>query len=145
MRMHLITVGEPKLEYAKIGWDEYFGRLGRYHQLKITRVRDSEPLQEGKAILTAAKNAYLMPLDLGGKQFTSPELCQHLEHLALHGKSDIALVIGSSTGLSLEVKQKADLLWSLSKLTFPHDLAMVMMLESLYRASTIARGEPYHK
>jgi 23S rRNA (pseudouridine1915-N3)-methyltransferase len=143
--MHLITVGEPKLEYAKIAWDEYFGRLGRYHQLKVTRVRDSEPLQEGKAILTAAKNAYLMPLDLAGKQFTSPELSQHLEYLALHGKSEVAFIIGSSTGLSAEVKQKADQLWSLSKLTFPHDLAMVMMLEGLYRAATIARGEPYHK
>jgi 23S rRNA (pseudouridine1915-N3)-methyltransferase len=145
MRFHFITVGSPKLSYAKAGWEEYFSRLGRYHTLKVTRVKDSEPLGEGKLILEAAKNAHLMPLDPRGKQFSSEELSAHLEKLALHSEGDVAFVIGGPTGLSDEVRARAGTLWSLSRLTLPHDLAMVVMLEALYRASTIARGEPYHK
>nr|WP_221277093.1 23S rRNA (pseudouridine(1915)-N(3))-methyltransferase RlmH [Deinobacterium chartae] len=143
--MHFITVGEPKLSYAKSGWEEYYGRLRRYHSLKVTRLRDLGPDLEGKAILRAAGNAHLMPLDPRGKQFTSEDLSRHLETLALHGTGEIALVIGGPVGLSDEVRAAAGTLWSLSKLTLPHDLAMVVMLEALYRASSIARGEPYHR
>lgn len=145
MRLHLITVGEAKLKYAKEGWTEYYTRLSRYHQLKVTRIRDSDPVREGKQILESAKQAYLMPLDPKGVQLTSEALSGHLDRLAVSGRSDVAFVIGSSLGLSDEVRERAHFLWSLSYLTFPHDLAMVLMLEALYRASSISRGEPYHK
>jgi len=145
MRFHFITVGSPKLSYAKAGWDEYYTRLTRYHTLKLTRVKDSGPESEGKLILEAARGVHLMPLDPRGKQFSSEELSAHLEKLALHSEGDVAFVIGGPTGLSDEVRARAGTLWSLSRLTLPHDLAMVVMLEALYRASTISRGEPYHK
>lgn len=143
MRFHFITVGEPKLEYAKQGWDEYHQRLSRYHKVKTTRLKDkADPTQE---VLKAAGNAYLMLLDPRGKHLTSEELSAHIDQVGLSGHGEIAFVIGGPDGHSDELRKQAHFLWSMSKLTFPHDLAMVVMLEALYRASTISKGEPYHR
>lgn len=143
MKLHFITVGEPRLDYAKRGWDEYYQRLGRYHKIKTTRLKDkADPTQE---VVRAAGNAYLMLLDPRGRHLTSEELSARLDQVALSGHGEIALVIGGPDGHSDELREKAHFLWSMSKLTFPHDLAMVVMLEALYRASTISKGEPYHR
>lgn len=143
MRLHFITVGEPRLDYARKGWDEYHQRLTRYHKLKTTRLKDrSDPTQD---VLKAAGNAYLMLLDPRGKHLTSEELSVHIEQVGLSGNGEIALVIGGPDGHSDDLRDKAHFLWSMSKLTFPHDLAMVVMLEAIYRASTISKGEPYHR
>ena len=143
MRLHFITVGEPKLDYAKRGWDEYYKRLGRFHQLRVTRVDDKRA--NDSALLAAAGSAYIMPLDLKGQEFTSPQLADKLEGLATHGTSEIALIIGGPEGFGDAVRQRADTLWKLSSLTLPHDLAMVVMLEALYRAGTITAELPYHR
>jgi 23S rRNA (pseudouridine1915-N3)-methyltransferase len=145
MRLHLITVGEPRLAYARAGWDEYYTRLGRYHKPRVTRVPGSTPAREGAAILRAAGNAPLMALDPRGTQRTSEELSSFLDALALGGTGELALCIGGPDGLTDEVRAHAHTLWSLSRLTLPHDLAMVVTLEALYRAATISKGEPYHR
>lgn len=143
MKIHIVTIGEPKLAYAKAGWEEYFGRLKHYHTLRVTRVADKHAYDTGY-LLGACGNGYKVALAIGGKQFDSPELAAFLEKRALEGR-ELCFLIGGPEGLPQEVIERADFAWSLSKLTFPHDLAMVVLLETLYRASTITAGHPYHK
>lgn len=143
MKIHLITVGEPKLAYARAGWQEYLGRLKHYHSLRMTHVADKYAY-DSKHLLGVCGNGYKVALAIEGKQFSSPELADFLEKRALDGR-ELCLLIGGPEGLPEEVIQNADFAWSFSKLTFPHDLAMVVLLESLYRASTISAGQPYHK
>ncbi len=143
MKLHIITVGEPKLAYAKQGWQEYLGRLKHYHSLRITHIADKHAYDSAH-LLNACGNAYKVALVLEGKQLSSPELAEFLEKRALDGR-ELCLMIGGPEGLPKEVIARADFAWSFSKLTLPHDLAMVVLLESLYRASTISAGQPYHK
>lgn len=145
VKLHFVTVGEPKLAYARLGWDEYYGRLGRYHKPRVTRVPNSAPDKEGAAILRAVGSTPLVALDPRGRQMTSEELAAFLDRLAVSGVGDLALCVGGPDGLTDEVRGKAHTLWSLSKLTLPHDLAMIVMLEAVYRAATISAGEPYHR
>lgn len=143
MKFHFITVGEPKLAYARQGWDEYYKRLSRFHQLHVTRIDDRHA--DDTSLLHALGHSYAMPLDLTGKELTSPQLARRLDELATRGTSEITFIIGGPDGFGESVRQRADFLWKLSDLTLPHDLAMVVMLEALYRASTITAGLPYHR
>lgn len=141
--MHFITVGEPKLPYAREGWDEYYSRLSRFHKLEVTRVDDRRATDE--LLLAKAGTAFVVPLDLEGKELTSRELSKKLDSIAVNGVSSVAFIIGGPDGFGDAVRQKANFLWKLSDLTLPHDLAMVVMLEALYRASTISAGITYHR
>ncbi|HXR49509.1 MAG TPA: 23S rRNA (pseudouridine(1915)-N(3))-methyltransferase RlmH [Verrucomicrobiae bacterium] len=142
MKLHIITIGQPKLDYARSGWQEYEARLRHYHQFRVTHLPDKQ--NDTKHILEAAGSAYKVALEVTGQQFSSHDLALFLEKQALAGK-EATFIIGGPTGLPPEVLKAADLHWSLSQLTFPHDLAMVILLETLYRASTINAGHPYHK
>lgn len=143
--MHLITVGEPKLAYARAGWDEYAKRLRRYHKLQVSHVTGKTQAAESDAVQKAAGRAPLILLDPRGRQFTSEELSAHLDAQALSGVGELAFAIGGPDGHTDTLRAAAADLWSLGKLTLPHDLAMVVMIEALYRASTISAGEPYHR
>ena len=151
MKIHMVTVGTPKLEYAKLGCEMYATRLERFHKIRFSRVRDSKKSgevamnEEGNAILEAVGKAYLFALDPNGRQFETPALAQKLEILGVEGQGELAFCIGGDEGLSSAVKTRANELWSLSALTFPHDLAQLVLLEALYRASTISAGVKYHK
>jgi len=142
MKIHIITVGSPKLSYAKDGWQEYFQRLGHYHQLRVTHIADKH--NDTAHLLDAASNGYKVAMVIEGKQFSSPDLSAWLDKRALDGR-EICFIIGGPEGLPQEVIDASDYRWSLSQLTLPHDLAMVFLLETLYRASTISAGQPYHK
>lgn len=142
MKLHIITVGEPKLAYAKVGWQEYWNRLNHYHNLRVTHIADKH--NDAEHFLAAAANSYAIALEIEGHQFTSPELATFLEKRALDGR-EVSLLIGGPDGLPSEVRAKANYSWSFGKLTLPHDLAMVTLLETLYRASTISAGQPYHR
>lgn len=145
MRLHLITVGAPKLAYARAGVQEYAGRLERHFKLRLTHLSGSTPEKEGQAMLAAAGRAPLYALDPRGKGLTSPELAALLARSALHGEGELAFGIGGPDGHSDELRSAARGLIRLSELILPHDLAMVVTLEALYRAGTINRGEPYHR
>ena len=151
MRLHIITVGTPKLEYAKIGCQMYATRLERFHKIRFTRVKDSRKsgetamLEEGANILEAVGKAFLFALDPNGKQLETPILAQKLELLGVDGHGELAFCIGGDEGLSEIVRSRADFLWSLSRLTLPHDLAQLVLLEALYRASMVTAGIAYHK
>ncbi|HEY1063803.1 MAG TPA: 23S rRNA (pseudouridine(1915)-N(3))-methyltransferase RlmH [Candidatus Saccharimonadales bacterium] len=142
MKLHIITIGQPKLEYARQGWEEYWNRLKHYHDLRVSHILDKN--NDATHILEAAGNSYKIALEIEGKQFSSPELAKFLEKRALDGR-EISFTIGGPDGLPQAVRDAADLQWSFGGLTLPHDLAMVTLLEALYRASTINAGQPYHR
>jgi 23S rRNA (pseudouridine1915-N3)-methyltransferase len=143
MKLHIITIGKPKLEYAKLGWNEYFGRLERLHTVHVTQLSDKFAYDSAK-IREAQSSSYKVVLEIHGQQFTSEELAQQLDKLELMSK-EISFLIGGPEGLPADIREAANLQWSLGKHTLPHDLAMVNLLEALYRASTIKAGIPYHK
>jgi 23S rRNA (pseudouridine1915-N3)-methyltransferase len=142
MKLHIITVGQPKLEYARSGWEEYWQRLGRYHQLRLTHIPDRH--NDAEHLLAAARDSYAVVLAIEGRELSSPALAQFLDERAIAAR-EVSFIIGGPDGLPPAVLQAADYQWSLGRLTLPHDLAMVVLLEALYRASTINAGHPYHR
>lgn len=159
MNISIITVGKLKEKYLKLGIDEYLKRLSAYAKMEIIEVPDekapeelseTEMIQvkqkEGERILSKVHpDAHVIALAIEGKMKSSEELADSLDKLATYGKSKIAFVIGGSIGLSQEVLQRADEKLSFSKMTFPHQLMKLILLEQVYRAFRINRGEPYHK
>ncbi|WP_436374320.1 23S rRNA (pseudouridine(1915)-N(3))-methyltransferase RlmH [Cytobacillus sp. BC1816] len=159
MNISIITVGKLKEKYLKQGIDEYLKRLSAYAKMDIIEVPDekapeelseTEMIQvkqkEGERILAKVHpDAHVIALAIEGKMKSSEELADNLDKLATYGKSKIAFVIGGSLGLSQEVLQRADEKLSFSKMTFPHQLMKLILLEQVYRAFRINRGEPYHK
>ena len=141
MKLHIITIGAPKQAYAKAGWIEYWNRLGHYHQLRVTHIADKH--NDAAHLRTAIGQSYSIGLVIDAEQFSSPQLAQFLEKRALDGR-EVSFVIGGPDGIPSEVTAALNHVWSMSKLTFPHDLAMLVLLETLYRASTISAGLPYH-
>lgn len=159
MNISLITVGKIKEKYLKDAIDEYSKRLSRYCRLEVVEVPDEktpdnasekEELQikekEGDAILKHVKdNVFVIALAIDGKQLSSEELADYIKDLAVKGESNIAFVIGGSLGLSKAVLSRSNYKLSFSKMTFPHQLMRVILLEQVYRAYRIINGEPYHK
>lgn len=143
MKLHIITIGEPKLPYAREGWKEYLKRLGRYHEVRTTHLADKWA-HDTKHILQAAGNAYIVALVIDGKQLSSEALAAFMSDRAMDGR-EVCFIIGGPDGLPVDVIDQAAYSWSFSALTFPHDLAMVVLAEALYRASTIAASHPYHR
>jgi 23S rRNA (pseudouridine1915-N3)-methyltransferase len=143
MKIQLVTVGSPKLAYAKQGWDEYLKRLQRLHQVRVTRLPDKYAYDAAK-ILAQTAGTILVVLEIQGKGYSSEQLATFLQKRELESK-EISFLIGGPEGLPKAVRQAANYQWSLGPLTLPHDLAMVVTLEALYRASTINSGLPYHK
>ena len=159
IRITIVAVGKLKEKYWKDAISEYSKRLARYCSLNINEVPD-EPtpdnasdamedmirFKEGKKILDKIPSgAYRIILDLEGRDVSSEELSNVLEVLPVRGQSHIAFVIGGSLGLSKEVLKEADMRLSFSRLTFPHQLMRVILLEQIYRGFKIICGEPYHK
>lgn len=143
MKLHIVTIGRPKLPFAQSGWEEYIKRLGRFHQVKVSHLADRFA-NDSAAMLQAASKAYLVALVIEGEQTSSEALAKFLEERANDGK-ELCFVIGGPEGLPAAVIERADYKLSFSKLTFPHDLAMVILAEALYRASTINAQHPYHR
>lgn len=144
MKIHLVTIGKPKLAYAQSGWQEYVKRLGRYHDVRVSHLADRYADDSTKLLQTAGQ-AYLVALVIEGKrQFSSEELAVFIDQQAQSGR-ELCFMIGGPDGLPAEVIERAHVRWSFGRLTLPHDLAMVVLAEALYRASTIAAGHPYHR
>lgn len=159
MKITVITVGKIKEKYLKDAIAEYSKRLSRYCKLEILEVADektpdgaSEIVEEnirekeGERILKLIKeDAYVITLEISGKMLTSEELADRIETLGIQGKSHLVFVIGGSIGLGREVLRRSDYALRFSKMTFPHQLMRVILLEQIYRSYRIINGEPYHK
>lgn len=159
MKITVLTVGKIKEKYLRDAIAEYSKRLSRYAKLEIIEVADEKtPDNASETVETNIKNkeaerllkyirddAYLITLEIKGKQLTSEELAQKIDTLGVQGTSHIIFVIGGSLGLGEEVLKRSNYALSFSKMTFPHQLMRVVLLEQIYRSYRIMNGEPYHK
>ncbi len=155
MKFQFINIGKPHDEALKRAIDDFTKRVNNYYSaewLIIPPVKNAAALpeaelkkQEAKIILNKIKDDdFLMLLDETGKQLTSVELSNFIEQKINAGERTIVFLIGGAFGVSNEIKQRADFIWSLSKLVFPHGLARLILAEQVYRACTILRNEKYH-
>jgi 23S rRNA (pseudouridine1915-N3)-methyltransferase len=158
LTVEIVCVGGLKESYWRDACAEYCKRLTPWAKVHVTEIAEERcanpsPAQieavlaaEGTRILEALpEQAYVVALCIEGEQMTSQQLSEKISHVMLSGRSTIAFVIGGSFGLSLAVKNRALLRFSMSKLTFPHQLSRVMLLEQFYRAMSILMGGKYHK
>jgi 23S rRNA (pseudouridine1915-N3)-methyltransferase len=143
MKLQFVTIGKPKLHYAHLGWNEYMWRLEKFHKVSVKHLSDKYA-NDANHILAASEGSYRVAMVIEGTVLDSSHLATQLEKWELQGKP-VSILIGGPEGLPQAVIEAADYQWSLSPLTFPHDLAMLVTLEALYRASTIKAGVPYHK
>lgn len=159
INIQLIVLGKLKEKYMKDFASEYEKRLSGYCKLTVTelepvKLSDNPSEQEIKNALNKEtqmikgkipKNSYVFSMCIEGKQMSSEELSKKLEDIALTGKNNITFIIGSSFGLSDEIKQVSNYKFSMSKMTFPHKLARIMLTEQIYRAMSITNNGKYHK
>ncbi len=159
MNITIVSVGKLKEKYLKMGIDEYVKRLGGYAKIDLIEVPDEKaPEQlsdaemdivkkkEGERILSKiSPDTYVIALAINGKMRTSEQMAADLESLMTYGKSKIAFVIGGSLGLHDDVLKRADEQQSFGKMTLPHQLMKLVLVEQIYRSFRIMKGEPYHK
>lgn len=159
MNIKVVCVGRIKEKYIQDGIREFSKRLSRYCNLDIIEINDEKAPEnlsekemeivkskEGEKVLgKIPQNAYVISLVIEGKQLTSEDLAGQIENLMVSGTSDICFVIGGSLGLSNDVINRSNYKLSFSKMTFPHQLMRLILLEQIYRGFRIMKGEPYHK
>jgi len=159
MKITILSVGKVKEKFYRDAILEFSKRLSRYCKLEIIEVTDEKTQEdaseteikivkekEGERLLKNIKDdAYVVCLCIDGKQLDSEELSEKIEKLGVQGTSHICFIIGGSLGLSDEVVKRADYKLSFSRMTFPHQLMRVILLEQIYRAYRIMNNEPYHK
>lgn len=154
MKISIITVGKLKEKYLKQGIDEYLKRLSAYAKVEIIEVADEKAPEhlseaemeevkrkEGERILShLSEDTYIITLEISGRMLNSEQLAAKIDELGTYGKSKLAFIIGGSLGLSKQVQNRSDLALSFSKMTFPHQLMRLILLEQIYRAYRINRG-----
>ena len=159
MKITIVTVGKIKEKYLRDAIAEYTKRLSKYCKLEIVEVVDEKTPDNASSIVEnqirdkeaeriqkyLKDDAYVITLEIGGKMLDSVEFSKKIEHLGIQGKSHIIFVIGGSIGLGEEVLRRSDFAISFSKMTFPHQLMRVILLEQIYRGYRIMNHEPYHK
>ena len=145
IKLNLVCVGTLKETYWKEALAEYQKRLSRYATFSVIELKEKRTVEEeGKEILQKLRG-YAVAFDIGGKELSSEELAKLIDDKATAGTSEMTFVIGGSEGLSDEVKKAADLRFSMSPMTFTHQIARVLLTEQLYRAFQISTGGKYHK
>ena len=156
MKIKIIALGKIKEKFLKEGIDEFLKRLTPYASVEIVELSPIEIKdenltakvleQEGEKILAQIKqNSYVITLEICGKTFSSEQFSQKIEEIANQGYNEIVFVIGSSCGIAPSVSNRADLKLSMSKMTFLHQFARLLLVEQIYRAFKIQKGETYHK
>ena len=162
MNIEIICIGRLKERWLREAESEYLKRLAPYCKAAVTELGEARlpanagpaeeeavRVQEGKALLAAAEKhkgqAFVFALDMRGRQLASERFAEEIDRLMLGGRPSIVFLVGGSLGLPESVREKADAILSLSEMTFPHQLARVILLEQIYRSQKILRREPYHK
>jgi 23S rRNA (pseudouridine1915-N3)-methyltransferase len=159
MNISIIAVGKVKEKYLTQGIEEFLKRLTSYAKVTIIEIKEEQAPEnlstsemeqvkqrEGERILASIKaDTTVVALAIEGKNLSSEELAKLLDDYATYGKSNVAFVIGGSLGLADTVLKRADMKLSFSRMTFPHQLMRLILVEQVYRAFRINRGEPYHK
>ncbi|MHB0976647.1 MAG: 23S rRNA (pseudouridine(1915)-N(3))-methyltransferase RlmH [Candidatus Aquicultorales bacterium] len=154
MDILILAVGKLKEEYFRGAAAEYIKRLGRYCRVSVTEVPEEDissrteqavlGIEADRLLAKVPEGYHRVALDRQGKEMGSEEFAAHIEKLTVAGKSRFVFLIGGPLGLSPRITREADLRLSLSRMTFPHQLARIFLLEQLYRAFKIIKNEPYH-
>ena len=159
MKIKLVTIGKLKEKYLKEGIAEYSKRLSRFTKVEIIELADEKTpdkasqlenqqilAKEGERVLSKITDReFVIALAIEGQQFPSEKFSLVIEDVSIKGFSNITFIIGGSLGLSSQVKERANLLMSFGKLTLPHQLMRLVLIEQIYRAFMIQQGSPYHK
>ncbi len=153
MRLRLVWIGKTRNEHVRALVEDYAGRLARFTRCEVTELRESGAQDERAVVAEESRRieealrpeAFVVLLDVEGRQWSSPELAAELERWQGRGLKELAFVVGGHLGVTPELKARAGVRWSLSRLTLTHELARVLLVEQLYRAHTILRGLPYQK
>ena len=146
MNIRLFVAGKPALAYAKTGVAEYLKRLTRYGSYEVIHLKDGSSEKVSANLLERTEGHYRIVMDERGKSLDTCSWAKQFEKLEMRGDiKTVSFLIGASDGHTEELRKKADALWQLSALTLQHELALVVLLEQLYRVATFRRGEPYHR
>lgn len=143
VKYRLLAIGKPKLDYAAAGIQDYAKRLKHYAQLEIEYLKDRN---ESEELLARSKGSYRIALDERGTQHSTTSLTKQITQLENRGDlKAVSFLVGGANGHSAALRDQCDQIWSLSSMTMQHELALVVLLEQIYRVFTIKRGEPYHR
>lgn len=146
LKITIFAVGKLKESFWKDAVAEYLKRLDAYAKTSVREIPDSNKEKEAVALLDALpEKVPVILLDIKGKEVSSEALAQKIDRYALDGNSHLAFIIGGSDGVTAEVRARATERISFGPITLPHNLARVVLVEQIYRAFKIQRGEPYHK
>lgn len=159
MKIKVVTVGKLKEKYLKDGIEEYLKRISRFAKFEMIELADEKTTDkasesenqkileiEGQRILSKVGDRdFVIVLAIEGKTFSSEEFSKQLEEASIKGFSTLTFIIGGSLGLAQDVKNRANLSVSFGRLTLPHQLMRLVLVEQIYRAFTIQQGSPYHK
>ena len=145
MNWKILAVGKPALPWAKQGIDDYLGRCTRYTKVEVEYLKDGPRLQVEERFLKGSEGSRCIVLDERGKRLTTAAWHTAVDRWELAGTKRVTLLIGGADGHSDGLREGADEVWSLSALTLQHELALVVLLEQIYRVYSIKRGEPYHR
>lgn len=146
MTFRIIAAGKTSHQFAKTGTAEYLKRLKRYGKFELVHVKDGDSASVSKRLLEAAKGTYIIAMDERGKEFTSVAFAQKMREWTDDPTiKTVTFLIGASDGHTEELRTHAKLLLRLSKMTMMHELALLTLLEQIYRGQTILKGEPYHR
>jgi 23S rRNA (pseudouridine1915-N3)-methyltransferase len=145
MQWRIITVGKPALVWARAGFEDYLGRLKRAARVEHIIVKEGPAEQVESQLLTASEGSLRIVLDERGKARRSLELSHWIQEHDMRGTKRVSLIIGGAEGHSEKMRKAADECWTLSCFTLQHEIALVLLMEQIYRAYTIIRREPYHR
>lgn len=145
MNWKILAVGKPALPWAREGIDDYLGRCTRCAKVEVEYLKEAPRPQLEERFLKSSEGSRRIVLDERGKRLTTQDWHAAVDRWELAGTKRVTLLIGGADGHSQALRDTADEIWSLSALTLQHELALVVLLEQLYRVYTIKRGEPYHR
>ena len=146
MRVRILAAGKPALAYAKSGVEEYLKRLGRYGSYELEYLKAGDSATVSTALLERSAGNFRIAMDERGEVLGTQAWADKFASLEMRGDvKAVSFLIGASDGHTEELRKTCDAVWSLSRLTMQHELALVVLLEQLYRVATLRRGEPYHR
>ena len=145
MKHQIIAAGKPALGYAKTGVAEYLKRLTRYGTYELKHIKDGSSKDVSARHRDISEGTLRIVMDERGESLTTAQLTKKINQWEMRGIKRASYLIGASDGHTQDLRDDADLIWALSPLTLQHELALVVLLEQLYRVATIQRGEPYHR
>ncbi|MBI4144856.1 23S rRNA (pseudouridine(1915)-N(3))-methyltransferase RlmH [Candidatus Woesearchaeota archaeon] len=144
MKLDIICVGKLKEKFTREWIEEYLKRLTKYCRIDVSEIKESTEAREGEELLKRVRDDdFVVVLDAHGKQFTSEQFANLLKEKTL--ERHVVFIVGGHTGLAMPVIKRANTILSFGEMTFTHQIARLLLLEQVYRAFTIIKGEPYHK